>query len=124
MLQLIPKEMIEDDPKQLIYHRKDEIMHNPAALLNVLRRLKKHYHYKNVREFERYANGIGKILVPANVFNWRNRKELDLQQRDRVRIGRNHYYLIEQQKLNKQQIQHLKHNIETIREELGLCDYS
>lgn len=124
MLNLVPSEMVQEDPKQLIYHKKDEIMQNPVAFYNVLRRLKKHYHYKNVREFERYANANGKILVPANIFNWRSRTKIGLQQNDRVRIGRNHYYLVDQNKLSNNQIEQLQEQIEQIREELGLCDYS
>lgn len=120
MIKLVPEELLQQDPKQLIYHERNKIFNSPYLLIRAIDKIKKHFYYKNVNEIEIWANKNGLVMLPAATINWYQKEKMGLQDKDRIKVGRRHFYLVPRNKLSEKQIKSVKKHIEIIRLELEI----
>lgn len=100
LLSIVPANLAEHDPRSFAIKYRRSIRKSNANWYNYNQKLQKFEHYNRIKFFEQFAHNNARLLVPAACLHWKRRKKFKCNDRH-VKIGRNHYYMVEPELLNE-----------------------
>lgn len=84
--------IVKEDPRQVLYFAAEKILRNKHNLVRYMKFYQNFTEANEMKQLEAFAHANNSLVVPVTYFSWRRRKKFENL---RVRIGKNHYFLIE-----------------------------
>ncbi|MEK4427605.1 hypothetical protein [Solibacillus sp. FSL K6-1523] len=113
---LVPGDYKTKDPRQLAYLFPRSIMSSEQKFISYNKKMQTFLFYHSLEVAEHMAKLMDYILLPAGCIHWRRAKALG--DKRRVPVGRNIFYLVKYQELNKNEINKLLNYADEIQKEL------
>lgn len=110
---IVPPNFKDKDPRGLAKLYPKMIRRNNQSFIGFLKEMQAFDFYNSLNMFEEYAHENGFILLPATIIHWRRRNELGSKRR--IRVGRNAFYLMREDELNKREKERLADYIKDVR---------
>lgn len=109
----MPPNFKDKDPRGLAMLFPNSIRNDNQSFYGFIKKMQVFDFYNSLNMFEEYAHENGFILLPATIIHWRRRNELGSKRR--VRVGRNAFYLMREDELNKREKEKLLDYINDVR---------
>lgn len=111
---ILPDAFHNKDPRNLLYHFPS------LPKVKFAKIMRKFCFFKQLEVAEEMAHKLGYILVPFECMNWQRKKNFSNDRK--VKIGRNSYFMMNVNELNKNEINKLQRYIQELRgaQEIGL----
>lgn len=113
---LVPLDYKAKDPRQLAYMFPQSIMSSQQKFISYNKSMQNFVYYHSLDVAEHMAKLMDFILLPAACIHWRRAKALG--EKRRVQVGRNIFYLVKPNELNKNEINKLVDYADEIRKEV------
>lgn len=113
---LVPGDYKAKDPRQLAYMFPHSIMSSEQKFIAYNKKMQTFLFYHSLDVAEHMAKLMDYILLPAACIHWRRAKALG--DKRRVQVGKNIFYLVKENELNKNELNKLYEYAEQIREEV------
>lgn len=113
---LVPIDFRLKDPRQLAFLYPDNIISSKQKFIAYNKKMQTFIFYHSLDVAEHMAKLMDYILLPSTCIHWRRAKALG--DKRRVTIGRNIFYLVKYQELNKNEINKLLNYADEIQKEV------